>query len=477
MAKGWVKRWTTSGKDHRRNDLRILRISPRTSSKAVEWRLPPSKSHLIRALALYSQTTQSITLENVAASGDDVRAMRNCLAQMGVKFEDYDSNGELLVQTNPMELGPHPHSEKWVMHGVGVNGFSRPASVLNAANSGTALRFLAGLVASIEGPIMLDGDQSLRKRDSEALWDSLRQAGVEVSIGQGSERLPVILSGPWDAEKLESGITLDISQSSQPLSSWILASTSLPVQTTLTLKGKGVSNRHSNLTAEMVRHAGCSVDIGREECSMGPWSVSGEDSYSVPGDASMSSFAVLAAFCLSSEIQLKGWPERENAIGHEILQESAIEYGIKWSPGCLKLSGGADFTHLDVTDSNDILPPMAALLALGGGGKITGAAHAAHKESNRLTRTVELLEHFGLKAELLSDGIEVEGNQVPKKPSVPVPTFEDHRLFMTAVLLASKTGGEIIGQKLHHVADEGFIQRLQDAGIGIESVQIPSLED
>ena len=477
MAKGWVKRWTTSGKDHRRNDLRILRISPRTISEDVEWRLPPSKSHLIRALALYSQTTQSITLENVAASGDDVRAMRNCLAQMGVKFEDYDSNGELLVQTNPMELGPHPRSEKWVMHGVGVNGFSRPASVLNAANSGTALRFLAGLAASMEGPIMLDGDQSLRMRSSEALWDSLRQAGVEVSIGQGLERLPVILSGPWNAEKLESGVTLDISQSSQPLSSWILASTSLPIETTLTLKGKGVSNRHSNLTAVMVRKAGCSVDIGKERCTLKPWSPSSDDSYAVPGDASMASFAVLAAFCLSSDIRLNGWPEKENAIGHEILQESAIEYGIKWSAGRLELAKRAEYTHLDVTDSNDILPPMAALLALGGGGRITGAAHAAHKESNRLTRTVELLEHFGLKAKLLPDGVEVDGNQVPKKPSYPVPTFEDHRLFMTAVLLASKTGGEIIGQKLHHVADEGFIQRLQDAGVGIESVQIPSLDD
>jgi 5-enolpyruvylshikimate-3-phosphate synthase len=82
-----------------------------------------------------------------------------------------------------------------------------------------------------------------------------------------------------------------------------------------------------------------------------------------------------------------------------------------------------------------------------------------------------------LQATLLADGVEVEGNQVPSKPEHPVPTFGDHRLFMTAVLLASKTGGEVIGQKLHHVADEAFVQRLQDAGVGIESVQIPSLED
>ena len=477
MAKKWVKRWTTSGKDHRRNDLRILRVTPRSSFTKIDWRLPPSKSHLIRALALYSQTSQSITLENVAASGDDVRAMRNCLAQMGVKFDDYDSDGELLTQINPMELGPHPLSVKWVMHGVGTDGFRRPASVLNAANSGTALRFLAGLVAGMEGPIMLDGDQSLRMRNSEPLWDSLRQAGVEVSIGQGLERLPVILSGPWDTDKLQSGVHLDISHSSQPLSSWILASTNLPTDTVLTLEGKGVSNRHSSLTAEMVRSAGCKMELSDGKCLLKPWSPNGEDTYAVPGDASMASFAVLASYCLSSKIQLIGWPDTENSIGHEILQESAIEYGIKWSEGILEVMDKSSSVHLDVTDSNDILPPMAALLALGGGGKISGAAHAAHKESNRLTRTVELLEHFGLQATLLADGVEVEGNQVPSKPEHPVPTFGDHRLFMTAVLLASKTGGEVIGQKLHHVADEAFVQRLQDAGVGIESVQIPSLED
>ena len=48
---------------------------------------------------------------------------------------------------------------------------------------------------------------------------------------------------------------------------------------------------------------------------------------------------------------------------------------------------------------------------------------------------------------------------------------------MTAVLLASKTGGEVIGHTLHHVADEAFVQRLQDAGVGIEVTTTPSLED
>ncbi len=477
MARGWVKRWTSSGKDHRRNDLRILRITPRSKSTKIQWQLPPSKSHLIRALALFSQTQQQVTLENVASAGDDVRAMRCSLAQMGVHFADYDGTGQLLHQTNPMDLGPHPDSVQWVLSGVGPLGFKRPASVLNAANSGTALRFLAGIAARMEGPIMLDGDLSLRQRDSEALWDSLKQAGVEVSIGQGKERLPVILSGPWKEEQLKHGIDLDISRSSQPLSSWMLASASLPVKVELNLRGKGVSNRHSKLTAEMIQLAGGEVELNGAQCHLSPWEPSFEGTYTVPGDASMASFAFLATYCLDAEIELHGWPGDEQAIGHEILSESAIECGVKWDSDVLSSVESKVPVTLDVTDSNDILPPLAALLSLGGGGKITGAAHAVHKESDRLSRTVDVLSAFGIEATLLTDGIEVKGNQTPITPEHPVPTFDDHRLFMTAVLLAAKTGGEVIGQTLHHVADEAFVQRLQEAGVGIEATKTPSLED
>ena len=55
-------------------------------------------------MALYSQTHQKIGLRNVASSGEDVRAMRACLMQMGVQFDDYDSRGEILLLKNPTDF-------------------------------------------------------------------------------------------------------------------------------------------------------------------------------------------------------------------------------------------------------------------------------------------------------------------------------------------------------------------------------------
>ena len=92
----------------------------------------------------------------------------------------------------------------------------------------------------MKGPVILDGDQTLRVRNSDALWDSLRQAGVHVSIDDDAGFLPAVVSGPWKEENIERGIHLDISQSSQPLSSWLLSSAGLPAKMALNLVGKGI---------------------------------------------------------------------------------------------------------------------------------------------------------------------------------------------------------------------------------------------
>ena len=53
-----------------------------------------------------------------------------------------------------------------------------------------------------------------------------------------------------------------------------------------------------------------------------------------------------------------------------------------------------------------------------------------------------------------------EGGQVLSKPPVSVDTFGDHRIQMTAVLLATETGGVVEGSDLHNIADPGFLNRL-----------------
>jgi 3-phosphoshikimate 1-carboxyvinyltransferase len=364
--------------------------------------LPPSKSHAMRWLVLASMDSNPTKIE-MSEIGTDTQSMIRCLSQMGIPFEDGVLSGGIL---------------------------QRPNSVLNCANSGTALRFLLAQAATCDFPIMLDGDDSLRARSSLHLIESL---GIEVSKGHGSEEAPVLLRGPFSS--LE--VNIDVSTSSQFHSALLL----MAPRTNgfkLTTTGAPVSSRHSDLTWDLCQLTGA-IEPGQ------PWKVECPD-VEIPSDASMMAFAMLAGLEVSNR------PKVEDSIGHEVLFE-----------------GGA---VIDLTDANDLICPLAAILALQEGGTITGAAHASLKESNRILRTVELLECFGLKAEAREDGLAVDGQQVPRRPKGIVETHSDHRLQMTAVLLAAKTGGVIDGAGLHMVAWPSYLRQLQESGLDVSVVMV-----
>ena len=110
---------------------------------------------------------------------------------------------------------------------------------------------------------------------------------------------------------------------------------------------------------------------------------------------------------------------------------------------------------------------MAAWLALGEGGTITGAKHAVYKESDRITRTADLLSQFSIKSTINSDGLHIPGGQEPKKPDGIVETYGDHRIQMTAILLASICGGLVQGSDLHNVAWPSYLNQLIDCGLDV----------
>ena len=130
---------------------------------------------------------------------------------------------------------------------------------------------------------------------------------------------------------------------------------------------------------------------------------------------------------------------------------------------------GHDLENKFLRDSNDLITPMAAWLALGEGGTISGAKHAAFKESNRITKTAELLSKFGITSTINDDGITIPGSQKPVRPQGIVETFDDHRIQMTAILLASICGGIIEGANLHKVAWPSYLEQLINLGLNVKN--------
>ena len=435
------------------NSIKVRSLS---TKKTISWDLPPSKSHAIRTLLLASQSQNTTEITGIKNSGHDVNSMKNCLIELGVKMEKIDLNGKKSPLGKEL-IGEEIYSI--IVHGVGIHGFKKPEGKLDVGNSGTTLRLISILCARFDFEVIIDGDLSIRKRDTKSLWDSMTNTGVKVSFLQEDFRLPVIINGPWFNEVNIRTLTLDVSKSSQPLSAWILSSAALEHQLVIEFEGSPVSNRHWRLSLDMCNSSGAEITFDENRLEINPWNLDLKPKIEIPKDASMASFAMLAASCLDASVDMSGWPKKEDCIGHEILFDISESIGIKWHRNHLTKSHDSVSIEVDITNCNDIITPLSLMLGFASGGRITGALHTSFKESNRLKSTKRLFEFFGMKCELLDDCLFIPGNQEPMIPDRLVETFGDHRIFMSAYILACSVGANIDGNGLQKIADEKFIER------------------
>ena len=421
-----------------------LQHIPKLEFNSINYSLPPSKSHMIRILALAAINHGVCNIRLNGVLGDDIESMIYSLQSIGVNITKKFDKHETTV----------------TIYGVGKDGFSSEKSTVDCGNSGTALRIIIGLISSMREEITVVGDESLSKRYNESMINSLLDADVfvEKTIDRN---LPLKIRGPWfgdsDTNKV---ITLDCSKSSQPLTSWMISSSLFPCNVDLKLLGPTVSNRHYLLTEELCNKYGADISATHDGYKLNKWDVSLPKEIFIPGDSSMASFAILLCKLHTCKLELSNWPKNNDTLGNEILQDSAKFLGISWDDNVIKCLNNAEFASYDLTDCNDLITPLAVTISLGGGGEIVGISHTVYKESNRIKSTLELMDNFGLKAIYDGEKIIIEGGQKLIKPTLPVNCHDDHRIFMTAAILMTKYGGDLIGKGLHKVADFDFLNRL-----------------
>ena len=417
---------------------------PKTEFHSVKYSLPPSKSHMIRLLALAAINQGTTKLRFDGIIGQDIDSMIESLRSLGVNISFSKDNNSKFVTVS----------------GVGSDGFRLHDASINCGNSGTALRILMGLIASMNQSVMIIGDESLSSRNNNSMIKSLCDSNVSVeSIGENN--LPIVIHGPWfDGDSKDKVIAIDSSKSSQPLTSWMISSALFPCNVKLEVGGKKVSNRHYQLTKDLCNEFGANINSLEDGFAINKWNVDFPENYFVPGDASMASFAILLTKLHNCQVNLTNWPQFKDALGNEVLQERTNSLGISWENSTIRNSNDGKYSSYDLINCNDLITPLSIILALSNGGKISGISHTVFKESNRIEKTIELMDCFGLKAILDGEQILVEGGQVPKSPKSPVKCYNDHRIFMSAAILMTKFGGDLIGKGLHCIADSEFLTRL-----------------
>src|SRR5262249_37941772 len=107
-------------------------------------RPPGDKSISHRTLALASIASGTSEVDGILTSLD-ARSMARVLRQLGVKVSALRPGLRVTVQGRPA-------------------GFGRPAASLNCGNSGTAARFILGLLSAGRTVARVTGDASLRRR-------------------------------------------------------------------------------------------------------------------------------------------------------------------------------------------------------------------------------------------------------------------------------------------------------------------------
>jgi 3-phosphoshikimate 1-carboxyvinyltransferase len=368
-----------------------------------ELRVPGDKSISHRALIIGALADGPVPIENLSPA-HDVQSTALCLRELGVTV---------------------------TAQGVHSCGLRPPARPLDAGNSGTTLRLLAGLLAGYPYTVTLTGDASLRKRPMQRIIEPLTAMGAQIESAGGYA--PLRISGG----RLR-GIryTLPIA-SSQVKSALVLAG--LHAQGVTTVIEPSPTRDH---TERMLRYLGVPLKTRKGSVSVHGGSRPKAKALVVPGDFSSAAF-FLAAAVLVPEARLTirdvglnptrtGFLDvlcemgaqisvhHEREIAHEpwgdLRGESSELHG--------RVIGGALIPRLI-----DELPLLAICATQAHGVTvIQDAGELRVKETDRIRAVTHNLRKMGAHVEERPDGWVIPGRQ--RLSGALVESFGDHRIAM-----------------------------------------------
>ncbi len=381
-----------------------------------------SISHRYAILAALAEGTSRI--RNYSPADDCARTLR-CLERLGAH----------------VEAGP----DAVAINGVGLGGLQRSWRALDAGNSGTTMRLLAGVLAGQRFASKLTGDDSLRRRPMRRIIEPLTAMGASIRARdggfapleiQGADLKPIEYQLPVASAQVKSAVLL------AGLFADGVTSVSEPVatrdHTEIALAEFGANVTHSGRAASLQ---------GRPRLHA--------QKLTVPGDLSSAVFFIAAALILpGSSLALHNVglnPTRSavldflSSMGAQVrLSEMGMHHGelvgdiaVEHAP----LSGGV-VTGVATAKMIDELPMLAALAPYTEQGiEIRDAAELRVKESDRIATLAENLRRMGAQVEDFPDGLRVAGRSAGRPRGAEIDPHGDHRIAMAFAVAALGADG------------------------------------
>jgi 3-phosphoshikimate 1-carboxyvinyltransferase len=345
--------------------------------------------------------------------------------------------------------------------------FRRAPGTIDARNSGTTMRLIAGLSSLLPFRTTLTGDQSLIRRPMSPLIDALTQLGAKCEYLGRRGLPPVTIQGPITKPRCE--VAADVS--SQFISSLLIACSQKEGDTSIRLMGETRSRPYVDITIQMLKDFGAEVEEKADSLSVRGAQKLRRDSYTVPGDYSSASFPLAAAAITGGEVTVRNLdmdsPQGDRAMVDHL---SAFGASVTVFRDSVKVVGGTlEGTEIDVRHTPDLFPILAVIGAVSKGRTVLkGGEHLRDKESNRIVTTTAFLRSMGAKVTPTSDGCEIDG--VERLHGAAVDTAGDHRILMAAAVagLVASSEVRIEDNDSFNVSYPGFLRDMHQLGCRME---------
>ena len=411
-------------------------------------RVPGDKSisHRYALLSALADGTSRITNYS---PGADCAATLDCLRALGVTIHR---------ETDP---GTGRQSTV-VVCGRGLGRLVAPSATLDAQNSGTTTRLLAGILAAHPFTATITGDASLRRRPMKRVIDPLTRMGARIEADNGYAPLTISGGGLHPIE-----YTTPV-PSAQIKSAVLLAGLHLDGRTTV--HEPAPTRDHTELAVSAfgghVECAGTTIHVhgGRPLHAVDA---------QVPGDVSSATFwAVAAAALPGSDVTIEdlGLNPSRTALFDVLARAGAlvdrtVDVNSQGEPrGSVRIRHAGlrplVLTPDDVPALIDELPALAALATAGGELHVSGAGELRVKESDRITALATGLRALGADVDEFPDGFHIRGNR--RLTGGHADAAHDHRLAMAfAIAGLSATGPTTVsGADVVDVSYPGFFDIL-----------------
>ena len=398
---------------------------------AVELPGDKSISHRYAMLAALAEGTSELRHFSAAA---DCRSTLDCISALGA---DVKTDNDTVRVT-----------------GHGPRGLKSSWRALDAGNSGTTMRLLAGILAGQNFSSKLTGDDSLRKRPMKRVIAPLREMGADIR-GREDNFAPLDIRGT----KL-SAINYKMPMASAQVKSAVLLA-GLFAEGVTSVTEPARTRDHTELALE---EFGASVEKNGRTIrvnGLGAGSCSGKltaKSLDVPGDLSSAVFFLAAASLFpDSNVLLHnvGLNPTRTAILDVFAEMGASNQmlGLKSSQGEIigdlavkgaSLKGGV-IAGERIPLVIDELPMLAALGPYTEEGiEIRDAAELRVKESDRIAALAENLRRMGASVEERPDGLKVAGRAAGKLRGAEIEPRGDHRIAMAFAVAGLAAEGNTV---------------------------------